>query len=218
MRLAEKSSTGMTVRQAYAEWAATYDSDRNLTRDLDQQVMQTLLESLRFDSVLEIGCGTGKNTKLLAGISHTVHAIDSSTAMIAKAREKATFDNVIFAVADITQTWPFEDRSTNLVTCNLVLEHISDLSFVFAEAARVLAIGGQLFISELHPFRQYLGTQARYERGEQTTTIEAFVHHVTDFTDAGANSGLSLQSIKEWWHTEDVNKTPRLISFSFTRP
>jgi malonyl-CoA O-methyltransferase len=214
----EKNFTGMTVNQAYAEWAATYDSDRNLTRDLDQQVMQTLLGSLRFDSVLEIGCGTGKNTELLAGIARTVHAIDSSAAMIAKAREKARFDNVIFTLSDITQTWPCEDRSANLVTCNLVLEHINDLSFVFAEAARVLVSGGQLFISELHPFRQYLGTKARFERGEQTTTIEAFVHHVTDFTDAGARNGLSLQSIKEWWHTEDVNKPPRLISLSFAKP
>lgn len=208
----------MTVNEAYAEWAATYDSDRNLTRDLDLQVMQKLLGSRRFDSVLEIGCGTGKNTEMLAGIARTVHAIDSSAAMIDKAREKATFDNVTFTLSDITQTWPCEDRSANLVTCNLVLEHINDLSFVFGEAARVLVGDGQLFISELHPFRQYLGTKARFERGEQTTTVEAFVHHVTDFTDAGTRSGLSLQSIKEWWHPEDVNKPPRLISFSFTKP
>lgn len=208
----------LKVEDAYNSWAATYDSDRNLTRDLDQQVMQTLLGNLRFDSVLEIGCGTGKNTALLANIARTVRAIDSSAAMIAKAKEKSAFDNVLFTVADITQTWPCEDKSADLVTCNLVLEHISDLSFVFAEAARVLITGGQLFISELHPFRQYVGTKARFERGQETMTIEAFVHHVTDFTDAGVRHNLSLQSMKEWWHTEDVDKPPRLISFLFTKP
>lgn len=208
----------LKVEDAYNSWAATYDSDRNLTRDLDQQVMQTLLGNLRFDSVLEIGCGTGKNTALLANIARTVRAIDSSAAMIAKAKEKSAFDNVLFTVADITQTWPCEDQSADLVTCNLVLEHISDLSFVFAEAARVLITGGQLFISELHPFRQYVGTKARFERGQETMTIEAFVHHVTDFTDAGVRHNLSLQSMKEWWHTEDVDKPPRLISFLFTKP
>ena len=208
----------MEVQQAYNDWAATYDSDRNLTRDLDQQVTLNALESLRFDSVLEIGCGTGKNTALLASIARTVHAIDSSEAMLAKAKEKSTFNNVRFTVADINQTWPCEDRSADLITCNLVLEHISNLPFVFAEAARVLNTGGQLFISELHPFRQYLGTQARFERGPETMTIEAFVHHVTDFTDAGAHYGLSLQTLKEWWHAEDLNKPPRLISFSFTKP
>lgn len=208
----------LKVEDAYNSWAATYDSDRNLTRDLDQQVMRTLLGNLRFNSVLEIGCGTGKNTALLAGIARTVHALDSSEAMIAKAKEKSTFDNVLFTIADITQTWPREDQSADLVTCNLVLEHISDLSFVFAEAARVIISGGQLFISELHPFRQYLGTQARFERGQETMTIEAFVHHVTDFTDTGARHKLSLQIMKEWWHAQDVDKPPRLISFLFTKP
>jgi ubiquinone/menaquinone biosynthesis C-methylase UbiE len=207
----------MKVQQAYQEWAATYDSDRNLTRDLDQQVTATVLGSLRFESVMEIGCGTGKNTALLAGIARTVHAIDCSAAMIARAKEKSPFDNVIFTVADISQTWPCRDRAANLVTCNLVLEHVEGLSFIFAEAARVLASGGQLFISELHPFRQYLGTQARFERDHQTRTIEAFVHNVTDFTDAAAQNGLSIQSIKEWWHKEDVDKPPRLISFLFVR-
>lgn len=207
----------MKVQQAYQEWAATYDSDRNLTRDLDQQVMLTVLGSLRFESVLEIGCGTGKNTALLAGIARTVHAIDYSTAMITRAKEKSSFNNVIFTVADISQTWPCPNRAANLVTCNLVLEHIEELSFICAEAARVLVNGGQLFISELHPFRQYLGTQARFDRDHETRTIEAFVHNLTDFTDAAAQNGLSIQSIKEWWHKEDVDKPPRLISFLFVR-
>jgi len=100
----------MKVQQAYQEWAVTYDSDRNLTRDLDQQVTVTVLGSLRFESVLEIGCGTGKNTALLAGIARRVHAIDRSAAMIARAKEKSPFDNVIFTVADISQPWPCRDR------------------------------------------------------------------------------------------------------------
>ena len=207
----------MKVQEAYQEWAATYDSDRNLTRDLDQQVTVTVLGSLRLESVLEIGCGTGKNTALLAGIARRVHAIDRSAAMIARAKEKSPFDNVIFTVADISQPWPCRDRAANLVTCNLVLEHIEDLSFIFAEAARVLAARGQLFISELHPFRQYLGTQAQFNRDHQTMTIEAFVHNVTDFTDAAEQNGFSIHRIKEWWHKEDVDKPPRLISFLFVR-
>lgn len=205
----------MKVQQAYEEWATTYDSDRNLTRDIDQQVMQTVLGNRQFARVLEIGCGTGKNTVLLAGIAQSVHAIDYSSEMIARAKAKASFNNVLFTLADINQAWPCPDRSANLITCNLILEHISELSFVFAEAARVLAAGGKLFISELHPFRQYLGTQARFDREQETRTIEAFVHNVTDFTDAAEQNGLSIQSIKEWWHKEDVNKPPRLISFLF---
>jgi len=208
----------MKVQQAYTEWAATYDTDRNLTRDLDEHLMCETFGGLRFDSVLEIGCGTGKNTALLARIARRVHAIDLSPAMIARARQKSNFRNVTFMVADITKAWPCADQSAELVTCNLVLEHLRDLPFVFSEAARVLNRGGQLFVSELHPCRQYLGVQAHFRRAGETTTVEAYVHHVTDFTDAATQNNLSLQSLREWWHEEDRDKPPRLISFQFTRP
>src|SRR5690242_4221060 len=109
------------------------------------------------------------------------------------------------------------DASISLVTCNLVLEHIEDLSFVFAEAARVLTKDGHLFVSELHPFRQYQGTQARFQRDDETHLVDAFVHDVTDFLDAALNNNLGLETIKEWRHEEDKDKPPRLISFMFQK-
>ena len=207
----------MNIKEAYTDWAATYDSDRNLTRDLDQLVTRETLGNLCCKSVLEIGCGTGKNTPLLAQISERVQALDFSAAMIEKAREKLSLDNVRFALADITQPWAFESHSFDLITCNLVLEHIRDLSFIFAEAFRVLVERGQFFVSELHPFRQYQGTQANFQRNQETTQIHAFVHHISDFIEAAAANHLVLTRMKEHWHPEDQNKPPRLVSFMFQK-
>ena len=207
----------MKAQEAYNHWSATYDRDRNLTRDLDQTITRNILANLRCKSVLEIGCGTGKNTALLAEIGEYVYAFDFSEAMIEKARQKLRIGNVSFVVADLTQRWPCKDRAVDLIACNLVLEHIRDLSFIFAEADRVLDRGGKFFISELHPFRQYRGTKANFQREQQTTEIEAFVHHLSDFTGAAAHGGFSLTNMKEWWHEEDHNKPPRLVSFMFEK-
>ena len=207
----------MRIQEAYTDWSATYDLDRNLTRDLDQLATRETLSNLRFRSILELGCGTGKNTALLAQIGAHVLALDFSEGMIDKAREKLSFDNVTFAVADITQPWACEDRSIDLVTCNLVLEHIRDLSLIFREVSRVLVESGQFFISELHPFRQYQGTQANFLRNQQRTEIQAFVHHISDFFAAAAANDLELVQLKEWWHEEDQNKPPRLVSFVFDK-
>jgi len=210
-------ATSMNIQQAYTDWSETYDQDRNLTRDLDESVTRATLASLRCEVILEIGCGTGKNTTLLAQIGSRVQAIDFSAGMIEKAKERLSLANVTFAAADLTQPWPCEDQSIDLISCNLVLEHISDLSFIFAQAFRVLAEGGRFFVSELHPFRQYQGTRANFQRNQVTTEIPAFVHHISEFIEAGAANNLTMGEMREWWHPDDQNKPPRLVSFIFQK-
>lgn len=208
----------MKISEAYTDWSVTYDSDRNLTRDLDHEVLRQQLDGRRFTRTLELGCGTGKNTSLLATVSQRVVAVDFSAGMIAKARAKSRLANVDFQIADINQEWPFAAASFDFVSCNLVLEHVDDLTHIFREASRVMTIGANFFLCELHPFRQYQGTQARFQRAGETMTIPAFVHHVSDFTKAAAINRLSLDQLNEWWHGEDQGKLPRLISLLFTKP
>jgi malonyl-CoA O-methyltransferase len=207
----------MNIQGAYDEWSQTYDTDRNLTRDLDQQIMLETLANQRFYSILELGCGTGKNTSFLVTIGTKVHALDFSQGMIEKAREKVKAENVRFSMADLTQRWPCEDGGYDLIVCNLVLEHIEDLSFIFSEVFRVLVDGGKFFVNELHPFRQYEGTKARFNKEEDVTEIAAFVHHISDFMKAASNNDLMLAKLDERWHPEDQNKPPRIISFLFEK-
>lgn len=210
-------TTDVKVEDAYNAWSATYDSDKNRTRDLDERVARQELQNLRCKAVLELGCGTGKNTQLLADISERVHALDFSAGMIEKARQRVTSAKVTFEIADITKPWPVPDQLFDLVVCNLVLEHVADLLFIFREGARVLIAGGVLFVCELHPFRQYQGTTARFQQAETTTPIPAFVHHITDFLKAAEVNEMKLLKLNEWWHEEDEGKPPRLISFGFAR-
>ena len=207
----------MNIQDAYTNWSASYDSDRNLTRDLDQTVTRDSLGNLRCQSILELGCGTGKNTAFLARIGAQVHALDFSPGMLAQARAKRPAAHVKFEQADITQAWPCARQSVDLIVCNLVLEHIQDLSFIFSEAARVLVPGGRIFICELHPSRQYQGRQANFQHGPDTVAIPAFTHHISEFIDTAARHGLKLQTLREWWHQADQNKAPRLVSFLFEK-
>lgn len=205
----------MSIQNAYNEWSKTYDSDQNLTRDLDQQVTRELLGDLHVDSVLEIGCGTGKNTVVLANIARQVDAVDFSQGMIEKAKEKVQAENVRFSMMDITQPWKFEDRSFDLIVCSLVLEHIQALSFVFAEVARTLRPNGRFFVNELHPYKQYDGKKARFYRNEEEIEVDAFIHQVSDFFRSAKHNGLSLVDMREYWHAADQNQLPRIISFLF---
>lgn len=205
----------MNIQDAYNEWSEIYDSNVNHTRDLDAEVTRLLLKGRRFPSILEIGCGTGKNTGFLATLGDTVLAFDFSENMLAKARQKVTASHVRFERVDITQPWNCPSDSFNLITCNLVLEHIQDLNHIFAQAARTLRNGGQFLVNELHPFKQYGGTKARFERGADIVEVDVFIHHISEFIHAAEANGLKLIKFDEVWHGEDAGKPPRLVSFVF---
>ena len=207
----------MDIQGAYNEWSETYDSDENLTRDLDQNVTRSGLGNRRFDSILEIGCGTGKNTVFLAEIGRRVEAVDFSEGMIEMAKEKVRDRNVRFSLMDITQPWLFGSQAFDLILSSLVLEHVQDLSHVFVEAARTLRSGGLFFINELHPFRQYDGKKARFYRKEKKIEVDAFVHHISDFLRAAEASGFALAKLEEYWHEADAGKPPRILSLAFER-
>jgi ubiquinone/menaquinone biosynthesis C-methylase UbiE len=207
----------MNIQNAYTDWSEIYDMNENLTRDLDQKVTRESLSGQHFKSILELGCGTGKNTMLLVQIGEQVHALDFSAGMIEKAKEKVKAENVRFVMADLTKHWYCEDHAYDLITCSLVLEHIADLLHIFSEAARTLQPKGKFFINELHPFKQYQGTKARFEKDEATIEVAAFVHHISDFIHAATGNGLRLVTLNEYWHEADQEKPPRLISFLFER-
>lgn len=209
--------TPPTVQSAYDLWSATYDRDANATRDLDQAVTRATLAGRRFGSILEIGCGTGKNTALLAQLADRVLGLDFSAGMLAQTRALNLGPTIAFTQADITRPWPIASQHFDLITFNLILEHVERLDFIFIESARALAPAGQVFICELHPFRQYLGRRATFERDGGQVQPPAFTHHLCDFIRAADGAGLRLGRFDEWWDAPDRGSPPRLASFVFEK-
>lgn len=209
------------VSELYDRWSLTYDSDVNATRDLDAVILREAGLPVTDRDVCELGCGTGKNTEWLAERATRVLALDFSSGMLAIARSRVASDRVTFRLHDITEPWPATDASFDTVVGNLVLEHISSVEFVFAEAARVLRDGGVLFLAELHPYRQLMGGQAHFTEAEtgDTLHVPAFVHSTGEFVNAGIDAGLQLRRLGE--HLESGAKPvapPRLLSLLFEKP
>ncbi|HEU4472675.1 MAG TPA: class I SAM-dependent methyltransferase, partial [Flavisolibacter sp.] len=84
----------MNTQQAYDSWASQYDTNHNLTRDLEARALRETLSGIPFQHCLEIGCGTGKNTVWLAQKAGAVTAVDLSEEMLAHARRKLGEGNV----------------------------------------------------------------------------------------------------------------------------
>ncbi|MCB9067494.1 MAG: class I SAM-dependent methyltransferase [Calditrichia bacterium] len=207
----------MNINDAYNRWSDNYDQMENRTRDLDFQAMQDIVERLPFKTAVEIGCGTGKNTALLAKKASTVIAMDFSEGMLAKARQKVPAPNIEFVQADIAKTWPVADDFADFITCNLVLEHIENLDFVFSEAQRTLRNNGRFFVSELHPFKQYIGGKANFNNGEKDIVLTCFTHHISEFWQAALHNNLRCIELTERFIADDKTDVPRLVNLLFLK-
>lgn len=207
----------MSTQKLYDQWSATYDDVENKTRDLEKIACETVLANARFERVLELGGGTGKNTGWLSDRAERVLSVDFSKEMQAVARAKVKNANVEFRLGDVRANWSFLNSKVDLITCSLILEHVEDLDSVFHEASRVLSGGGSFYICELHPFKQYAGSKARFQTGDGLQVTECFRHHVTDYTNAAVENGFSIARIDEWFDENDRSQTPRLISFVFEK-
>jgi len=207
----------MNTRKAYDNWSEQYDTNINKTRDLEAIALRNTLAGIVFNQCLEIGCGTGKNTEWLMTKATNITAVDLSDQMLAKAKEKIKPGKVNFIQADITGEWNFAKPGYDLVSFSLVLEHIEDLENIFKEISKVIVKGGHVYIGELHPFKQYTGSKARFETDEGVQVLTCFDHQLSDFTGGAARSGFEIVELNEYFDEDDKTTIPRIISFLFRK-
>ena len=206
----------MNNQEAYNQWASSYNDVINLTRDLELKAKKEILQTIPFTTVLELGCGTGKNTEWLLQKATSITSVDFSENMLAKARERVQSDKVNFVQADINQAWDFATQKFDMLTCSLVLEHIQYLQPVFERAGNVLTPGGHFYIGELHPFKQYTGSKARFEKEEETLVLNCYTHHISEFTTLATAYGFAIVQLNEWFD-EEGKEIPRILTLLFRK-
>jgi len=214
------ADAGAEIARAYDRWARTYDTDANTTRDLDADVLRQSSLAIDDRDVLEVGCGTGKNTRWLAERARRVVAMDFSPGMLDVARGRVPSERVTLVQHDIRERWPVDEASVDLVIGNLILEHVANVAPIFAEAARVLRPGGVMYSCELHPYRQLRGGQAHFtdEWSGEVVFAPAFQHTIAEYVNAAIASGLSIQRLDEWTETGAASPAiPRLLSLQLRR-
>ena len=211
--------SGSAIASAYDRWAEAYDTDVNATRDLDAVILRRFAPDIEGLDVLELGCGTGKNTVWLAERARSVLGLDASDGMLAVARARVAGGHVRFARHDIETPWPIPDASIDAVIGNLVLEHVERVAHVFIEAVRVLRRDGAVFVCELHPARQVLGARAHFldEVSGATVEVPVFRHTVSEFVNSGLDAGLRLERMGEWSDDDRRDVPPRLLSLLFRK-
>ena len=98
---------------------------------------------------VEVGCGPGRMTSVLAERFDQVVAVDVSEGMLERARSAVTASNVDFRLVAGDRLETVEDVIADTLVCYLVLQHLPDREVVHGylrEFARVLSPGGSAFV------------------------------------------------------------------------
>jgi SAM-dependent methyltransferase len=147
-------------RQAAAFWDDNADAWTRLSRagyDVYRDYVNSpaffeLLPDVAGCRVLDVGCGEGHNTRLLAQRGARVVAIDVSARFIQHARQAEFREplGIAHALASAVHL-PFLDAAFAAVVGFMSLMEVPDTGMVLAEAHRVLRPGGFLQFSIEHP-------------------------------------------------------------------
>ncbi|KAI8962237.1 putative methyltransferase [Daldinia sp. FL1419] len=219
-----KSVRYLPTNEAYDRWAAVYDTDGNFLQALDTIEIKTLLPKFLFSitspkpwRIVDLGCGTGRNTALLLNIPgiKEVVALDSSKGMLEVARTRLQKMDVSssISIADsakmtpklhlevfdmlASSSPPTPAQQADGVISTLVVEHVP-LSIFFSQASQILKPGGALLLTNMH---EHMGSisQAGFvdtKTGEKIRPT-SYVHTVEDVIAEADKHGFDIEMTGE---------------------
>ncbi len=125
-------------------------------------------------TVLDLACGEGYNTRILARKSAKVTGIDFSEKMIefAKQEEEKEKLGICYKVMNAVDLREFSNNHFDLATCFMSLQDVQDFEKAISEVAKVLKYGGRFVFSIPHPCTEMIRLQK--PEGEKISAIERY--------------------------------------------
>ena len=121
------------IAREYDNW---YQNPANrFVADLENQLLLRLLEPVRGERVLDIGCGTGRHLLMFLEMGLDVTGLDASPHMLDITREKLGHRAELHQ--GLAEDLPFEDNSFDIATLITTLEFVDDVQKALQEACRV---------------------------------------------------------------------------------
>ncbi|KAL3491788.1 S-adenosyl-L-methionine-dependent methyltransferase [Aspergillus germanicus] len=205
---------------AYNRWAEVYDTDGNFLQALDTIEMHNLLPYFlaRVQSefaaektlkLVDLGCGTGRNTLQLARLAQAgaqITGVDASPGMLAVAKAtveaegkgQVTLGEYDLLSPDAPIPASLQDGVLAAgVISTLVLEHIP-LDLFFSGAAKLVRPGGYFLVTNMHADMGAI-SQAGFVDEKTGTKIRptSYAHTTGDVVAAAEKVGFEVVGLEE---------------------
>lgn len=132
---------------SHAEWYV------ECTQDWDSSAAAFLPAELPGQAVLDLACGWGQLSRIMAGRGAAVTGVDLAQRFIAHARELETAQpaGIRYLVGNATSNDWWDGEPFDGAVCNMALMDIDDLAGAMSTVARVLKPSGWFVFTVFHP-------------------------------------------------------------------
>jgi 2-polyprenyl-3-methyl-5-hydroxy-6-metoxy-1,4-benzoquinol methylase len=113
---------------------------------------------------LDVGCGAGRYTTLLAERCQQVLGIDVAERMLDLARQRRARPNITYTHRDLRDLSPQQDGQFDVVLAVAVVHHLPDPAAAVEHLATLVAPGGRLLIVDMvRPYQQWTRPRIYYQ-------------------------------------------------------
>lgn len=151
---------------AYDEVADAYheavDPDGSGLHDM---ILEELLGEITGQQLLAVGCGQGRDARLLADLGASVIGVDVSEPLLTYARRFEQTDprGIHYVLGNAQDLEAFDNESFDGAVCHMALMDIPDLKSAVASVARVMRPGAWFVCSIVHPcYRPHVDVLSGY--------------------------------------------------------
>jgi len=133
------------------------DEGNDFFQVLQWPVIVSLLDPKPGDRILDIACGNGLTSRILAEMGATVAAFDFSSELIKLAQERSNPDDrIAYHVLDATDESALLETLSphgpfNSALCNMALFDIAEIETLFRALSKLIRPGGIFVFSLMHP-------------------------------------------------------------------
>ncbi len=196
-------ATVLDVKTGYDLWANQYDHDANLLVDLDEaylnptrcrfmaaMVANSVTNTQRTLSALDVGCGTGRHIALLERYFENVTGVDLSPEMLSRAMTKSQKLSTEFVCGDFRESL-FKTRF-DFIHSSLALMHFDSPANFIATASSLLKPGGLLFLADADPDRLRKGTTPNFRHLASDQIVKYQIPHLAETLSAVDRAQLEI--------------------------
>jgi len=149
-----KAGVRYTVPLTHEEYVKAKEGPLSVSLTIGKTVPCSWFERAGGKKLLGLACGGGQQGPVFAAHGYDVTIMDISENQLKSERmvaEREAYE-IKTVRADMTQPFPFEDESFDIVFCPVSNVFIESLENMWRECSRVLKLGGLLMVGYMNPF------------------------------------------------------------------